>query len=296
MRKGPARVVPHYLKARYFLELPNAGRAFLKVMHGTRGANRRRALRLARREKGALRVLRGLAVPRLARVSPETMVSLLGFRPTAWVAQAHVEGKSMREAKINTAQVVGVWLFLAEQLAVFHRRGVLYTDLKTSNVLVQARPLRAIQIDFNFATSVRRGGSYPAYRFGYTAGYEAPEHGRSLRLNERAVVYQLGMLLAAALMGYDNEDMDGKARGREKLRGILSRLGSPGIGRLVSDCLSPRPEGRPGSYREVLERLTAMRDSGISPKSVAVWDQLRAPYAAAFEQAGLPRGAASKSR
>ena len=277
---------PLYLKARY--RLPWGGReVFLKVFHAASGGKRAFVRRQASRERASLSILRGLAVPALVRLTPDSLRRLLGFRPAAYLAQEFVPGASLRKAGLPPTEQIGAWLFLLEQLAAFRRRGVLQTDLKPSNVMVTRKPLSARHVDFNLATAVRSSREYPESWFGYTVGYQAPEQGIAARVTERALTYQLGMLLAAGWLGADNSTLMGENAALARLRRELRRLGSPGLARLVGDCLSLSPGARPADYGEALERAKALRSRGLPAAALRVWEELRAPYAGALAKSRL---------
>ena len=128
---------------------------------------------------------------------------------------------------------------------------------------------------------------YPSGRFGYTAGFQAPEHGLTPRLTEQALVFQLGMLLAHSWMGFTNTGLGHPRRGLGRLLKRLDRAGAPALAQLVSDCLASNPEDRPEDYEDVLETIKRTSKGVMPAKSLRIWRNLRAPYADRLAEMGL---------
>lgn len=199
------------------------------------------------------------------------------------MALSDVGGTVLHKAALKPLELIGCWLFLAERLGAFRRHQILYRDCKPANILVQKKPLRVTLIDFNYATAASSRGVYPAHNFGYTAGFQAPEHGSRSSLTEQSVVYQLGMVLAhcwAGLLAHPRTGLDQLVKG-------MKRMGAPGLADLLADCLASRFEDRPRNYEEVLRRIHESLDAGIPPGAIRVWKTRRAPYAGRLAEVGL---------
>jgi serine/threonine protein kinase/Flp pilus assembly protein TadD len=104
---------------------------------------------------------------------------------------------------------------LAEALQHAHDRGVLHRDIKPSNILLgdDGQPLL---LDFNLAQLTRDERAQAM--LGGTVAYMAPEHLRALaardpalarRIDQRADVYSLGMVLFETLLGHRPFDQSG---------------------------------------------------------------------------------------
>ncbi len=277
-----------YVKAGMLVTLGDGRRAFLKLYHSSVRKRRRQSGGLVDRERVCLRVLAGLAVPKLIEIDRADLERFAGFASsTASVAQSFVRGRHLDQAGFDPSELLGAWLFLTEHLVAFRRHQILYTDLKAANVLATRRPLRVTQIDFNYAAAASPSGVYPSHCFGYTRGFQAPEHGSTPRLSEAALVYQLGMLLAHCRLGVDNASLRRPRRGLDRLLGDLERMGAPDLARLAHDCLAERPGARPRSYEEVLERAKLAAAHGKPARALRVWRALRDPYAARLADVGL---------
>ncbi len=190
-RRRPSRFL--YVKARAVVRTANGRRAFVKLYDSCRRKTKRNGRRLLKRERTCLELLDGFAVPKLVTLPKGTLERHLGFEPAAFVAQSYVVGKPLHQAGLTPCELLGAWLFITEQLVAFRRHQILYTDLKPSNVIVRKPSLKLTQIDFDRAVAASEDGLYPGNVFGYTAGYEAPEHGKEAWLRETSVVFQLGM-------------------------------------------------------------------------------------------------------
>jgi hypothetical protein len=255
------------LEARLTARLPDGRAVFLKT--GPDGAAK---------EKTCLNALRGLAVPR--RLRAPAGWSWAGLSARDLLLAERVPGGPLDRAGLSGAQLLGAWAFVAEQLVAFRRRQVLYTDVKCGNVLAVRRPFRVVVVDFDFAMAVERADRYPTESVGLTPGFEAPEQAGSRRVTERAVVYQLGMLLLHCWTGAENATARDAGRGLPRLRRDLLRLKAPAVARLVAASLERQPERRPRGYEAV---LTALKVPGCMPESARdAWSRLRAPYARAL--------------
>ena len=276
-----------YLKARLVIPSGNGRRAFVKIYDSSLREKRVQTKRLAERERVCLRVLAGLAVPKLVDLPKKQLADALGFEPTSFVAQSFVPGKSLHKAGLTRRELLGAWLFLAEQLVAVRRHQILYTDCKPSNVLVRRKPLKVTLIDFNYATAANADAIYPARHFGFTAGFQAPEHGLRATLTEQSVVYQFGMLLANSMAGLNNSSLSHPSQGLGRLLVSMEKLGAPGLAELLGECLAASADKRPESYEVVLERIKRAVPNGVGPKAVRIWKTLRAPYADRLREVGL---------
>ncbi len=273
-----------YIKARYVVPLGNGQKAFVKVYDSCLTSRERQLRRLADRERVCLEVLKGLAVPELVEISQEELRRHMGYCPSTYVAQSYVRGRRLNRSGLRPAELLGAWLFLTEQLVAFRRHQILYTDIKSSNVLAAREPLRITQIDFAYAAAASARGVYVSRSFGYTAGFQAPEHGAIPRLTEASLVYQLGMLLGHSWLGLDNSRLRDRQTGLPALQATLRRMGAAGLAELVAECLAATAKDRPRSFEEVLDRI---RGDETPRAAMRVWKALRAPYARRLAEVGL---------
>jgi eukaryotic-like serine/threonine-protein kinase len=108
-----------------------------------------------------------------------------------------------REGELSDRDVLRVGLALAEALGHAHERGVIHRDVKPQNVIVPDEPggAAAKLTDFGVA---HLAGDEPLTRTGDVVGtlaYMAPEQAAGDRVDERADLYALALVLYEALAG-----------------------------------------------------------------------------------------------
>jgi serine/threonine-protein kinase len=131
-----------------------------------------------------------------------------------FIAMQHVEGKNVRQLvagrplELKTALLIG--LQVADALAVAHGRGIIHRDIKSGNVMVT--PSGQVKVlDFGLAkllddTEAVTSGIHRTelteigVPYG-TATYAAPEQARGDRVDKRADIFSLGVLLYEMLTG-----------------------------------------------------------------------------------------------
>jgi hypothetical protein len=107
-----------------------------------------------------------------------------------------------REGALSDRDVLRVGLALADALAHAHERGVIHRDVKPQNVIVPDDDEAAAKLtDFGVA---HLAGDEPLTRTGDVVGtlaYMAPEQAAGERVDERADLYALALVLYEALSG-----------------------------------------------------------------------------------------------
>lgn len=157
---------------------------------------------------------------------------------------------------------------LADALDYAHERNVIHHDIKPSNVLIAADG-QPLLLDFHLAQPALEGGAAAIEWLGGTPGYMAPEHAAALaavkagqpvpgRVDGRADVYSLGMLLCEALAGERPPENTPLARW---LRGRNNEV-SAALADLLVKCMATEPTERcpnAGSLASDLRRHLAHR-------------------------------------
>jgi hypothetical protein len=173
----------------------------------------------------------------------------------------------LERGPLPVEQALDVARQTAEGLARAHGAGIVHGDVKPENLMLTADGLVKI-LDFGLA-----GLSGERAAPGGTEGYRAPEAVAGGRLDPRADLYALGVVLREALTGRADPD-DGARRPLE-----------PALDALLARCLEPDPQRRIASARDVLralERIDALRlmvalGELPSPDAVARAPGARAP-------------------
>ncbi|HWB13928.1 MAG TPA: serine/threonine-protein kinase [Pirellulales bacterium] len=139
---------------------------------------------------------------------------------------------------------------LAEALDYAHQRNVVHHDLKPSNVLIAA-DAQPLLLDFHLAQPMLEAGSVSVAWLGGTPGYMAPEHEVALaaiearqpipqRVDGRADIFSLGMLLFEALAGAPPPSHEAPARALRRANGQVG----PALADLLAKCMAVDPAQR----------------------------------------------------
>src|SRR5678810_1328333 len=131
-----------------------------------------------------------------------------------FIAMQHVEGKNVRQLvagrPLDLKTTVLIGLQVADALAAAHSRGIIHRDIKSGNVMVT--PSGKVKVlDFGLAkllddTEAQQTGIHRTeltevgVPYG-TATYAAPEQARGDRVDKRADIFSLGVLLYEMLTG-----------------------------------------------------------------------------------------------
>jgi serine/threonine-protein kinase len=125
-----------------------------------------------------------------------------------WLVLNYIDGLHIdeycKQEHLSHKQIIKLFLDLCEALNFVHLRGVVHMDIKASNILINNInniPYPVI-IDFgisNRAEKSEKNGVGQVDIFG-TAGFSAPEQIAGQKLDHRADIYSLGMMLSQLLI------------------------------------------------------------------------------------------------
>jgi eukaryotic-like serine/threonine-protein kinase len=149
-------------------------------------------------------------------------------------------------------------------MAVAHQQGIVHRDLKPANVLINQEGLLKI-VDFGVAAAQREGDTQLT-KTGYVIGspkYMAPEQILGKKVDERADIYALGVILYEMLTGvppYSRGDhmsvmyqhVQGKARSPQEINPALP----PGLSDLIMKAMAVDKAKRFQSMDELREALS----------------------------------------
>ncbi len=242
------------------VDLRTGDRIALKTIRVVSTAHRARV----RREIGALRMLQIPGVVRLHDVGE--------FAGEPYIAMERVYGARFPGSGHGPRDwrlVAFAALELCEVLARVHALGIVHRDLKPGNVLVEPSG-RVVLLDFGLArgrelaaTVTEHGGVVGTPR------YMAPEQFAGRRVDARADLYALGMMIYEALGGEPPSQAAFVRRwlhrtDQEEPPGELS-AGPPELAELVRELMRERPEARPANAGLVLGRLSAILGQARPP-------------------------------
>jgi len=177
-----------------------------------------------------------------------------------YLVMPFVEGRNLRQliadGPLPILSVLEVGVQAAQALDAAHARGIVHRDVKSENVMVESNaddsPGRAVLMDFGVArlhtaqAKLTRDGSTVG-----TAAYMAPEQAYSSKVDFRADIWSLGVILYEVLTGklpFSGENE------QAILYSIVERLPEPpssirpdipeALDRIVLRCLEKEPEDR----------------------------------------------------
>jgi eukaryotic-like serine/threonine-protein kinase len=115
---------------------------------------------------------------------------------------SHTLGHEINDKPLPTDKAVRFAMDVATGMAVAHQSGIIHRDLKPANVLIDDTGLLKI-VDFGVAAAQHQGDTQLT-KTGYVIGspkYMAPEQILGKKVDERADVYSLGVILYEMLTG-----------------------------------------------------------------------------------------------
>ena len=220
-----------------------------------------------------------------------------------------VEGPSLKTVlagrRLEPDEVLQLRDRLAEGLTAVHSRGIIHRDISPDNIILPGGEVgRAKLIDFGFATTGERGDStLVGVNLAARHAFASPEQLGLFggRIDSRSDIYSLGLVLAAAALGFGRSLEMGATPGAA----IAARQKKPDLAALpaplrpaIAAMLEPIPEDRPGSARALLENAKAPGAAGEpaargrgSPSGRGAWLVAASVTAAAIVVAGLVGGA-----
>lgn len=159
---------------------------------------------------------------------------------------------------------------LLEILGTLHDAGVVHGDLKPSNVFALADRPEVVLLDLGLASGSALARARPGVRFAGTPLYAAPEllWGQS---DPRVDLYAVGVMLYQAVTGsvplvHDNDLAMVALRGRKPSPSValLAPELDPPVVHLIDELLAMRPEDRPQTAWEALDRLGGRTQTPLS--------------------------------
>jgi tetratricopeptide (TPR) repeat protein len=210
-----------------------------------------------------------------------------------YLTMPYIDGETLadvlrREAKLSVPRTLAMATQVAAGLAAAHDKGIVHRDLKPENIMIEKDGGDALIMDFGIARTVESGSTQTAA--GSVIGtleYMAPEQAQGKKVDGRADVYALGLILYDCLVGRQR-----LAQTENPMTELLSRLAhSPTaprqidasipepLDRIVQRCLNPSPGERFESTADLVRAL-----DGLTPDG-----HLRATDAATLAAAAVPR-------
>jgi serine/threonine-protein kinase len=115
---------------------------------------------------------------------------------------SHTLGNEVNDKPLQLAKAVRFAIDIATGMTVAHQSGIIHRDLKPANVLINEDGLVKV-VDFGVAAAQHQGDTQLT-KTGYVIGspkYMAPEQILGKKVDERADIYSLGVILYEMLTG-----------------------------------------------------------------------------------------------
>jgi serine/threonine-protein kinase len=209
---------------------------------------------------------------RLGQVRHDAIVNYEGlFRDEQglrYLVTEFVEGPSLTmilaARRLEPDEVLKLRDRLAEGLAAIHSHGIIHRDICPDNIILPDGEVgRAKLIDFGFATSAgARDSTLIGVNLAERHVFASPEQLGLFGglVDSRSDIYSLGLVLAAAALGFGRTLEMGATPGAS----IAARQKTPDLSALpaslrpaIAQMLEPRPEDRPASARALQEGAKA---------------------------------------
>lgn len=183
-----------------------------------------------------------------------------------------VDGKSLRQlldvqTRLSAELTIHIGMCVAAALDAAHRHGFVHRDVKPGNILV-TQDGRVLLTDFGIAKGIDGTDDLTSDNVMMgTAKYLSPEQVRGRKLDGRADLYSLGLVMYECLAGrvpfVGSSDADTALARLQRDPTDLARLRptlSAGLVELIHRLLARNPNRRPATgneLRDELERITA---------------------------------------
>jgi TolB-like protein len=230
-----------------------------------------------------------------------------------------VEGRSLDcdapSSGYSLTMLLQIGIPLADALCVAHERGIIHRDLKPANVILDGRGQVKV-LDFGLAKFIdppdaeraRRAGAglslaetrAPLTRAGLIVGtmpYMAPEQIEGRRIDARADIFSLGVLLYELATGKrpfggDSSPTVIASILRDTPAPVIdARPDLPGaLGRLIARCLEKDPNDRIQTARDVLNELKSLQresTTALTPLAIVPSASRRDPGSGSMRPAGF---------
>lgn len=211
------------------------------------------------------------AAARLSHPSVATVYALEERGRDLFIVSEFVEGHTLREriarGPVAAVEAIRLGLSVARGLAAAHAHGIVHRDLKPENVMETSDGGIKV-LDFGIARfeTTSPGPALTMAGLLGTPGYMAPEQLRSGRVDARADVFALGILLYELVTGLPPF---GRGTSPSVIVAVLEQEPPPaglqvpqvppGLDQAIRTCLQKQPAARYASAGEVAAALEALQ-------------------------------------
>lgn len=219
---------------------------------------------------------------RLSRLSSDAIVRYEGLFRDEWgrlyLVMEFVAGvllsNVLEERRLTIGEIKRLLERLALGLAAAHEQGILHRDISPDNIILPGGQLdQAKIIDFGIAKSLDPGDiSLIGSQFAGKQAFVSPEQAGLFggRVDARSDIYSLGLVLAAASLGYGRRlDMGSSPASIITKRASVPDLQEipPGLRSLIRWMLQPDPDQRPQTIRALMARQSLRAPAADEPST-----------------------------
>jgi tRNA A-37 threonylcarbamoyl transferase component Bud32 len=174
--------------------------------------------------------------------------------------------KVLQRRRFEPEEVLALLRRIGRGLGVVHDLGIVHRDISPDNIILPDGDIeRAKLIDFGIAKSADPStmtliGNDFAGKMSFASPEQADPDRFDRVVDRRSDIYSLGLVLAAAALGFGNKlNMGGSLANVVKSRQSVPDLGElpASLRPLISHMLQPRPQDRPASMSGAIEEAAA---------------------------------------
>jgi serine/threonine-protein kinase len=152
------------------------------------------------RMKREVSAARRVTHPNVIRIHDISELNGLHFVSMEYFEGTNLKDYIRKNGALSLMEAYNIAAQICEALETAHRQGVVHRDLKSQNVIVN--PLKQVKIiDFGLARSLHLEGMTASGLIMGTPEYMAPEQVSGKKVDERADIYSLGVILYELMTG-----------------------------------------------------------------------------------------------
>jgi hypothetical protein len=224
----------------------------LKVGFGSGPVSIKTLANKLKREKMALKKLVGLPVPDLISLKKKEIQRLLGSSFTTHLATTQPKGLPLNGRKFPVKNALKAWSSIISQLLEFKKRRIFFISLEPQFFYASKDGEEITFSDFSSSARVEKSEKYYLRdREQLNGAYIAPEQLRLSFVNERMIIYQLGLLLGALIEGKFNNS--NRSTDMEKIAQKIKKESNTKMANIFYQCLNESPNRRPKDLDALLK-------------------------------------------
>ncbi|HOL19691.1 MAG TPA: PhoPQ-activated protein PqaA family protein [Candidatus Hydrogenedens sp.] len=243
----------------------------IKVLHPQHSSEPSRVSRFLREAQSAAR----LNYPGIVQI-----YDIVEENQRLALVMEYVNGKNLdrylrEHPNLSLVERIGIGVQIAEALYLAHQAGIVHRDVKPANILVDENGIVKLT-DFNLAR-LRDTSLTPLtgeHNVLGTPAYMSPEQCLGKEATPQSDLYSLGVVLYFIFTGslpFEADNYLALMRQHTDTPPTPVRLINPdlpvALEKLISQCLTKNPEGRPATGKEVAERLREIEKEIIKHES-----------------------------